>query len=192
MSHPHPEKAWGVEGILYWGVTADMPDYVYIINEVDYPIKMKLQDLHPYDSAIVGLNNLYRVDYKGDFFINVPFIIARSKKISTGSTFVLIYSRNNKKKFVHPVRLMDAYYTEGIINLVLQDIMSQETFAIDQKVECTGDHFKWVLIDFDYLVETLNSEIIKSYCGSCKNAKENSVANSNHRNLNNDLLEFDF
>ena len=153
---------------------------------------MKLQDRYPYDSAIVGLNNLYRVDYKGNFLINVPFIIARSKKISTGSTFVLIYSRNNKKYFVHPVRLMDAYYTEGIINLVLQDIMSQETFAIDQKVECTGDHFKWVLIDFDFLVEELNTEIIKSYCGSCKNAKENSFADSNHRKLNDDLLKFNF
>ena len=58
-------------------------------------------------------------------------------------------------------------------------------------IECTGDHFKWVLIDFDYLVEALNSEIIKSYCGSCKDAKKKSVADTNHKKLKDDLLEFD-
>jgi hypothetical protein len=153
---------------------------------------MKLQDRYPYDSAIVGLNNLYVVDYKGDFFINAPFIIAPNKKISTGSTFVLIYSPNCKNRKVHLVGLSDAYYSEGIINLVLQDIMSQEAFTIDQQMKYTGDHYKWILIDFDYLVEELNSEIIKSYCGSCKEAKEKSVADSYHRKLNDHLLEFDY
>jgi hypothetical protein len=40
---------------------------------------MKLQDLHPYDSAIVGLNGIYFVDYKGDFHINAPFIIVPTR-----------------------------------------------------------------------------------------------------------------
>ena len=114
---------------------------------------MKLQDLHPYDSAVVGLNNIYRVDYKGDFFINAPFIISPNKKISTGSTYVLIYAHPTKKCIVHQVRLQDAYYSEGIINLIVQDILSQEIFTIDQKIKCTREHLKWVLIDLDYLVD---------------------------------------
>jgi hypothetical protein len=153
---------------------------------------MKLQDLYPYDSAIVGLNNLYRFNYTGDFFINAPFILARSKKISTGSTYVLIFGHPTKKCIVHPVRLMDAYYSEGLINLVLQDIMSQETFAIDQQIECTEDHYRWVLIDFDFIVEDLNNEIIKSYCGSCGDGKNKCPADKNLDKFNDDLLEFDF
>ncbi len=153
---------------------------------------MKLQDLHPYDSAIVGLNNVYRVDYKGDFFINAPFIISPNKKISTGSTYVLIYLPNNKNKKVHLVGLLDVYYDNAVIFLIVQDIVSQETFAIDQQIECTSDHYRWILIDFDYLTEELNTEIVKSYCGSCAGAKRKSVADSKRIMLTDDLLEFDF
>jgi hypothetical protein len=153
---------------------------------------MKLQDLHPYDSFIVGINNIYFIDYQGDFHINAPFIIAAKKIISTGNTYVLMYPNNRRNCSVHPVRLLDVYYSEGIITLVLQDIFSQETFTIDQQMKCTRGHFKWILFDLDYLVEELNTEIIKSYFGSCTDAKENSVADSNHKKLNDDLLEFDF
>jgi len=153
---------------------------------------MGLQDLHPYDSAIVGLNNVYRVDYQGNFHINSSFIIAPNKTISSGDTFVLIYSPNSKNRKIHLVGLLDAYYDDGVIFLIVRDIMSLETFTIDQQIECTEDHYRWILIDFDFLVEELNTGIIKSYCGSCKDAKENPVADSNHRKLNDDLLEFDF
>jgi hypothetical protein len=152
---------------------------------------MKLQDLHPYDSAIVGLNGIYFVDYKGDFHINAPFINP-NKLLSTGSTYVLICSPNNKNKKVYLVRLLDAYYDDGIIFLIVRDISSQDTFTIEQQIKCTRKHFKWVLIDFDYLVEELESEIIKSYCRSCAGANMNPVADKNLNNLNNDLLDFDF
>jgi hypothetical protein len=89
---------------------------------------MKLQDLHPYDSFIVGINNIYFIDYKGDFHINAPFIIAANKIISTGNTYVLTYPNKRKNYIVHQVRLQDAYYSEGIINLVLQDVFTQETY----------------------------------------------------------------
>jgi len=51
---------------------------------------MKLQDRYPYDSAIVGLNNLYIVDYKGDFYINSPCIMVINKTIITGRTYLLV------------------------------------------------------------------------------------------------------
>ena len=152
---------------------------------------MKLQDIHPYDSAVVGLNNIYFIDYKGDFHINAPFITP-NKILSTGSSYVLIYACPTKKCIVRPVRLKDAYYDEGTIFLIVQDILSQESFTIDQIIECTGEHFKWVLIDFDFIVEELNTEVIKSYCGNCTVTKKKSVVDSNHRKLSNDLLEFDF
>jgi hypothetical protein len=153
---------------------------------------MKLQDLHPYDSAIVGLNNIYRVDYKGDFFINAPFIIARTKKISTGSTYVLIYSPNSKNKKVHLVGLIDAFYDDATINLIVRDVLSQETFSINQYIKCPQNPFKWILIDFDCIVEEINTDIIKSFGGACADAKEKSSAENNHKKLNDDLLDFNF
>ena len=153
---------------------------------------MKLQDLHPYDSFIVGINNIYFIDYQGDFHVNTPFIIAANKTISTGNTYVLMYPNKRRNCIVHQVRLQDAYYSEGIINLVLQDIISQETFSIDQQMKCTRDHYKWILMDVDDLIE-LNSDIIKSYCEKCSNAQMKSPAEEKpNQNHNDDLLEFEF
>ena len=153
---------------------------------------MKLQDQHPYDSFIVGINGIYFVDYKGDFHINAPFILAPNKTISTGNTFVLINSPNSKNRKVHLVGLQDAYYDDGVIFLIVRDIASQETFTIDQQMKCSGDHYKWILINFDLLVEELDRVIIKLYCSICPDSKKKSVVDNNHRKLNNDLLEFDF
>ncbi len=153
---------------------------------------MKLQDLHPYDSFIVGINNIYFIDYQGDFHINAPFIIAANKTISTGNTYILINSRNNTNCTTQPVKLLDAYYDDGVIFLIVRDITSQKGFTIDQKIECTGDHYKWLIIDLDFMVEELNTEIIKSYCGTCAETKKKSVVDSNNRRPNDDLLEFDF
>jgi hypothetical protein len=121
---------------------------------------MKLQDLHPYDSFIVGINNIYFIDYQGDFHVNAPFIIAANKSITTGNTYVLMYPNKRRNCIVHQVRLLDAYYSEGIINLVLQHILSKE-FTIDQQMKCTRDHFKWVLIDFDFFNDKMNANIEK-------------------------------
>lgn len=93
---------------------------------------------------------------------------------------------------MHLVGLLDAYYDDGTIYLIVRNIMSQEAFTFDQMIECTEDHIKWVLIDFDFIVEEINTDIIKSFCGNCTDSKKKSVVDSNHRKLNNDLLEFDF
>jgi hypothetical protein len=91
------------------------------------------------------------------------------------------------------VRLQDAYYSEGIINLVLQDVFTQETYTINQKIECTGDHFKWVLIDFDFFNDEMNASIIKSFCEKCSNAQMKTPAEyKSSQNHNDDLLEFEF
>ena len=136
---------------------------------------MKLQDLHPYDSFIVGINNIYFIDYQGDFHINAPFIIAAKKIISTGNTYVLMYPNNRRNCSVHPVRLLDVYYSEGIITLVLQDIFSQETFTIDQQMKCTRGHYKWILSDLDFFYDKMNANLIKSYCGKCSITQTKSV-----------------
>ena len=46
---------------------------------------MTLQDIFPYDSTILGLENLYMVDSEGNFFINSPCIMATDKTICTGN-----------------------------------------------------------------------------------------------------------
>lgn len=89
---------------------------------------MKLQDLHPYDKTIVGLNNLYIIDYEGNFYINSPCIMATDKTICTGRTYLLVYYHRATGVNITDVRLIDVYYDEGVINLTVQDIISQKTW----------------------------------------------------------------
>lgn len=154
---------------------------------------MKLQDLHPFDSFIVGIKNIYYIDYKGNFHINAKFIIVANKTLSTGSIYVLIESFNGKKSIVRHVRLKDAYYDDGTINLIVQDIVSHEPFTIDQRIECTKDHYKWILIDLDFFNDEMNANIIKSFCEKCSNAQMKPPAeDKSNQNQSDDLLEFEF
>jgi hypothetical protein len=154
---------------------------------------MKLQDLHPYDSAVVGLNNIYFVDYRGDFHINAKFILAANTTIRSGSTYVLIHALYRKKCNVHQVRLQDAYYDDGTIYLIVQDIVYQKTFLIDQQIECTRNHYKWLLIDIDLFNDKMNTNLIKSYRGKCSITQTKSVTEEKSKqNHDDDLLEFEF
>jgi hypothetical protein len=153
---------------------------------------MKLQDRYPYDSAIVGLNNLYIVDYKGYFYINSPCIMATNKTICTGRTYLLVDNHRGTGVNMTDVRLIDVFFYEGVINLIVQEIISQKTFCLNQYIKCPQNPCKWILIDFDFFIEEMNSKIIKSYCEKCPDTKKKSVADNTHKKLNDDLLEFEF
>jgi hypothetical protein len=43
---------------------------------------MRTEDRNKCDSTILGLNNLYVVDYEGNYYINLPAIMAIDKKFT--------------------------------------------------------------------------------------------------------------
>jgi hypothetical protein len=153
---------------------------------------MRLQDLHPFDSAVVGLNGIYCVDYKGDFHINAPFIIATNKTIRTGRTYVLVDNYKGTGVRMTDVKLIDGYYDEGVINLFVQGIITQKIYSISQDIKYLQNSTNWILIDLNFFIDEMNSKAIKSYCGKCTNTYNKSVVDSNHRRRIDDLLEFDF
>jgi hypothetical protein len=154
---------------------------------------MKAQTLHPYDSAILGLENLYRVNYNGDFFINAPFILKTNKTISTGRTYVLVDNQKGTGVRMTDVILLDVYYYERVIHLILQDILSHRTFTIEQQIECTEIDCMWVLIDLNYFIDKINANAIRKYCEKCHDHDLNSIAGSKSKqNYDDDLLEFNF
>ena len=153
---------------------------------------MKAQTLHPYDSAILGLENLYRVNYNGDFFINAPFILVTDKTLSTGRTYQLVYYHRGTDFKMTDVELIDVYFDEGVINLIVQDIISQKTFRISQYIKCPQNICKWFLIDFDFFIDEMNAKAIQSYCGKCDNIKMKHVAQRYCKNSTDDLLDFEF
>ena len=153
---------------------------------------MKLQDLHPYDSFIVGINNIYYIDYESNFYINSPCIMATDKTIITGRTYLLVYNHGGTSVNMTDVRLIDVYYDEGVVNLIVQDIISQKTFCLNQYIKCPQNLCKWILIDLNYYIDKMNAIAIQSYCGKCPDAKNKPVAEIKPRQNHDDLLEFDY
>jgi hypothetical protein len=114
---------------------------------------MRLQDYFQYDKTIVGLDNLYIIDYEGNFYINSPCIMATDKTISTGRTYSLVYSHRATGVKMTDIELIDVYYDEGVINLTVQDIISQKTFRIRQYIKCPQNACKWFLIELSTKAE---------------------------------------
>ena len=152
---------------------------------------MRTEDKNKSDFTILGLNNLYIVDYEGNYYINLPAIMATDKTIKRNNTYFLIVHPDKNSK-MYPVILLDVYFEDGFVHLNVQDIRTQKKFTIDHCIQCPETRCRWFLIDLDYLNNLLNYETIKSYCEKCAQTNKNPVARSNYKDGNNDLLEFEF
>jgi hypothetical protein len=133
---------------------------------------MKAQDLFDYDSAILGLNHLYSEVGEDSFFINSDCIIASDKTVTIGKTYILFDYPSGKCIKTTDVRLIDVYYYEDAIHMIVQAVTSMQVFSIvlhvdGGKVNCTS-----MVVDLDYFIDQLNLKAIKQYCGNCKAAEK--------------------
>jgi hypothetical protein len=55
--------------------------------------------------------------------------MATDKTITTGRTYLLVDNHRGTGDSMTKVKLIDVYYDEGVINLIVQDIISQKTSA---------------------------------------------------------------
>jgi hypothetical protein len=132
---------------------------------------MRTEDKNKYDSTILGLNNLYVIDYEGNYYINSPAIMATDKTIKRNNTYLLIVHPDKNSK-MYPVILLDAYFEDGFVHLNVQDIRTQKKFTIDHCIQCPETRCKWVLIDLDYFIDKMNAKAVRQYCGNCKEAEK--------------------
>jgi hypothetical protein len=126
---------------------------------------MTLQDQHPYDATILGLQNLYMVDSNDNLYINSPCILSADKTIIKNHTYILVESLPGNNSKVYPVMFIDGYFKEYVVYLFVQDLITQCIFIIDIEIESTEN--KWVLVDINCLDKLLEYKIIKSSCGKC-------------------------
>jgi len=117
---------------------------------------MKMQDLHPIDSAIIGLNDIYHIVGDNGHFINSPSIVANNKIVRTGSTYLLSISPCTPDINLVAVQLKDVYFDAGYIHLLLINILNGKTFEVNTIVRPTQDCCEWKLIDLNYLSKIIN------------------------------------
>jgi hypothetical protein len=116
---------------------------------------MKLQDNHPYDSTILGLNDLYIIDYEGNFYINSQCVMATDKTICTGRTYLLVDCSNGKNGRMYSVVLLDVYCEDYVIYLIVRDLLSQKIFNINFYIDNDEIRSLWVLIDMNFFIQRL-------------------------------------
>jgi hypothetical protein len=124
--------------------------YLYITND----IVMKAQDKYMYDSAILGLNGIYRTVAEDSFFINSPCILAENQIITTGLTYILFGSPIGFSVELNTVKLIDVYY-DGALNLIILDMATGIRYTITHCLECGEIPCNWMLIDIDFFLKCL-------------------------------------
>jgi len=153
---------------------------------------MKLQDQHPFDSAILGLDNLYCTVGADSFFINSPCIRATDKTITIGKKYHLVDCPEGTFVKISDVQLLDGYYKEGIVHLFVEDIRAKRVLTIDLCIECLEKHCTWLLINSDYFNDEMNAVAIKSHCEKCTESKTKPTTDDNPKQSSDyDLLEFE-
>ena len=153
---------------------------------------MKAQLLYPYDSAILGLENLYYPVGNDSFFINTGCLLATGKIITIGKEYVLFQNQSESGIRMTNVVLEDCYYYEGKFHLIVRDIRSQKVYTIHQQIECALDVCKWVVIDVNFFNDQIDAKAVEDYCG-CSAKKEKKKPGDENNNITDDgLLEFDF
>jgi len=129
---------------------------------------MKLQDKFPYDSAIIGLNNIYFTVGDHSHYINSESIQTPQKIIIKGKQYLIASTQpQSTEAIVHRVKLLDAYYNNDFVYLFVMNIDTERVYIIDICVSCPEKESKWVLFEFEDQRKLRDYLAVKSYCEKC-------------------------
>lgn len=150
---------------------------------------MKAQTIIPYDSAIVGINNVYSTVGNDSFFVNSACILVNKILTIAREYFIFNFSTVPGNKMSEAL-LVDCYFYEGVIHLILEDVRSHELYTISHCLECTGNDCPFVLMDLNYFKDLRDAKAIRDYCGCDEKMKV--AGQYGIPKLNEDLLDFEF
>lgn len=119
---------------------------------------MKAQDLFNYDSAILGLDNIYYTIGEDSFFINSDCILAFNKIVTVGKTYVLFDYPSGKCVKITDVILFDVYYHEDAVHMIVQGIISQQIFTIVLHVDDGKVYRTSLVVDLNFFIDQLNTK----------------------------------
>jgi hypothetical protein len=112
-------------------------------------MKNPAQNKYPYDETLLGLNAIYQVLDNNSFLIKSDCIASTDSVITVGKEYELFYSPTETGIKMSDVILVDCYYFEKVIHLIVRDIRSKRVFTISQRLECPKSDCTWILVDLD-------------------------------------------
>ncbi|MGD0584105.1 MAG: hypothetical protein ABR974_14320 [Bacteroidales bacterium] len=114
---------------------------------------MNLQDKYPYDATILGLNGIFSTVGENSFLINSPCIVAEEQIITRGQNYILCGTPDGNDIEFNEIKLLDVYYYDNAINLIVQDLLSGIKYTVTQCLECDEVPCHWMLVDISYLLK---------------------------------------
>jgi len=139
---------------------------------------MRLQDIFPYDTIILGLLQVYHGIGMDSFFINQPCIMAQDHTVTTGETYFLFSYDGNQLSTSSIVKLIDSFYYNNQVYLLLNDLLSGEVLLLNHGLNNVQPRCKWKLFDVNTLRDILFAKDEMNY-------PERNI------HTDNDLLELD-
>lgn len=113
---------------------------------------MELQNLHPIDTTILGLNRIFHSIGEDSFYTSSPNILAQDRIISRGLRYFLIGTTFSVNLDINIVILLDVIYLEDKLKLIVQDVISGRKYTLTDCPDCRDKFCSWVLIDTEYLL----------------------------------------
>jgi hypothetical protein len=113
---------------------------------------MKLQNFHPTDTTILGLNRIFHSIGEDSFYTSSPNILAQDHIISIGLKYFLIGTTISVNLDLYTVILLDVYYLNGL-NLIVQDVITGRKYKLTTYVGSQEKVCNWVLVDSEYLLK---------------------------------------
>jgi hypothetical protein len=151
---------------------------------------MTLQDFFPYDSTVLGMENLYNEVGKDSFWVNSKCVVAKDKILTKGKHYLIFDIQTKSDIKMTEVILADLFYYKDHFHLIVQDIRSKRIFHISLCLECPEKYCMIILVDIDYFIDRMEDRVIKDYCG-CDNNKGQPAVKGIAKAAD-DLLEFNF
>ena len=109
---------------------------------------MNVQDFFPFDATIIGLQNLYHTIGSDSFYINHPYIMVKDLIVTTGETY-FFFERESDGHTINfrAVRLMDAFYYNQKVYILLCDIKSDEILIRHATLANVHGKYQWRIVD---------------------------------------------
>lgn len=151
---------------------------------------MKLQDFFPYDSIVLGMENIYSEVGENSFYVQSECFISKDKILTKGKHYVIfdIPTKSDIKMF--EVILIDLFYYKSNVYLIVRDINTQRVSKVRFSLECPETNCMRFIVDIGYFINRMSDRAIKDYCG-CDNNKNKPHSKCKTKAAY-DLLEFDF
>ena len=141
---------------------------------------MRLQDLFPYDAVILGLLQVYHGVGFDSFYINQSCIKTQDRIVTTGETYFLFSYDGNQLSTSSIVKLIDTFYYNNQVYLLLADLLTDEVLLLKQGLNNVQPRCQWKLFDVDTLRDILFAKDELKY-------PERTIHNNSD-----DLLELDY